>query len=215
MDIPENIYSSIDQLIEIPKINKDAIIHQIRFIQNEVDNLLIEKKASYSKEKIAELFYLLGYIYYLHPDRSRDNLIFQKVEKSLNTAIQLDNKHSMARLYLGHNAYDSQDYILAKKRVDLISRDAIDPYFYLKRLEISLCCSIRTRGLINCLEELEAFIQEAEKYPIEDIYPPSLARTIEDCKNSLPASQHSRLMQLMERLDNASGFTNWFTRLIV
>lgn len=215
MEIPDSIYDSIDLLIDIPTANKDAVIDQIRFIQDEINALLIEQKRFYTEEQIAELFYLLGYVYYLHPDRINDKSVFQKIEKFLATAVQLDEKHSMARLYLGYNAYDSKNYNLAKERFKLISRDAIDPYFYLKLIEIALCCSIRIQGLMNCLEDLDSFVKEVEQYPIEDIYPHSLAKTIEGCKHSLIVSQNSRLIQLMERLDNAGGFVNWFSGLVL
>ena len=216
MDIPESIFDSIDLLIDIPKTHESDIIHQIGLIQNQINDLLINKKSFYSQEKVAHLYYLLGYVYYLHPKKMRDSLIFQKVEKLLNTAKKLDEKHSMAKLYLGYNAYDNQDYILAIERFDLIDPNSIAPYFYLRLLETRLCCSIRYQGLIYSLDELESFVQEAGKHNMEDIYPYLLARTIEEgYQRPFLESQHSRLKQLMESLDNASGFSNWFTKLIM
>ena len=213
MDIPESIFNGIDLIIEIPQANKDEIIRQISIVQNDINYLVTNKKSFLLKEQIAHLYYLKGYIYYLHPNRSIDELISHKVEKFLDTAIKLDSNHSMAKLYLGHNYYDNKDYFLAKKIFNSISRNSIDQYFYIKVLEMSLCCSIKTQSQIVWLEDLESFIQEIEQCPIEDIHPHSLARAIKGFinSNSLP---DTKIVRLMERLDNAGDFSNWFTELI-
>ncbi|NEO88673.1 MAG: hypothetical protein F6J87_31255 [Spirulina sp. SIO3F2] len=207
LEIPQKIYDEIELMMEIPVDSHNKIVEKVTNISNEIKSEIDSFSSQYCPEDLAHLFYLLGYTLYHNPEKLNNPFIYREIEKSLSSAIEIDSEHYMAQLYLGYNAYDRKDFLLAKERFRLINENDLEPFFALKLLEIKLCCSIRVDGLGSSFQEFEDFLDEADRHPVEDVFPLSLDRTIEDCRNSLRISQEQQLEHLLKRL-NAS----WYSR---
>lgn len=205
LQIPEKIYNDIDLVLEPPDKRKEAIISQINLVVDEIKNLVsAQKKSEEYDYDLAELFYLLGYVLYYHPERIKNPAIYQEVEKSFLSALEIDHEYPMAWLYFGYNAYDKEQYSEAQQRFLMVKKDSLDPFWNLKLLEIKLCCSIKLDGLDASLDKLETFVEEAEKLPVEDVYPLSLDKVIEECKASLVPANRLRFTCLLKKLDKAA-----------
>ncbi len=157
----------------------------------------------------AEIAYLLGYLTYLHPDRMSSPELQAETREHLTRALP----RGAALLYLGHNEYDLQDWEKAGEFFDAISLKSVtSPYVRLKVLEMRVCCQIRLQGVAATLSELIDFVDEAERHPVQDVWPEELARTLTGLR--LSPIERIELAILADRLDRKGKFGDWFAGIV-
>ncbi|WP_146138137.1 hypothetical protein [Chamaesiphon polymorphus] len=201
MPIPESIYEEIDNIIDIPRSDRDDRFSAIDEVISHIQSLLLAPEYSSSSCERAELLYLLGYTYYQYPDRNNDRNIYTNVEKSLLAAIEIKADYSIAWLYLGHNAYDMGKYRDAIERFSNCQEEHFNSFYRLILLEMKLCCSINIEGLATMLSEVERFIDQLENHdPPEDIFPYVLTSILEKDTLNLEIFPKNQATILLSRL---------------
>ncbi len=209
----EIIRELIDIALLVPQHNRDELVKSLAEIFQAIEISILKcGKFGYSQQKV-ELYFLLGYSWYLHPARVESSQVYENVENALFSVLEIEPAHALAWLYLGYNAYDMGYYIEAQFRFERVQMNQLSPFFRLKALEIQLCCCIRLSGLSEAADKMKEFVVELEEHPIEDIFPIELARTLESV-DKLEGLYDSELQTLALRIDRAGGFTNWFTELV-
>lgn len=202
MPIPESIYEEIDNILEISRSDRDDIPPAIDRVISHIQSLLLTSEYSSFSIERAELLYLLGYTYYLYPDRS-DRNIYENIEKALLSAIEIKADYSIAWLYLGHNAYDLGRYNDAKERFSMCQENHFNSFYQLILLEMKLCCAIKIEGLAAMLGEVENFVEQLEKHdPPEDIFLYVALSIIEKDSINLEGSDREKASILLSRLQN-------------
>lgn len=204
MSVPEAILLKIDHVLSL----KDR-----KELKDAIEDVIPELEAFSPKRKEPEVNYLLGYCWYLHPDRQYSKQIEGEVEKALTLAIKQDSNHAKAWLYLGHNAYDFAHYRLALERFMNVDPYQLPPYLKLKTQEMLICCKIRLEGLGLCLLDMEQFAVSAEKYQPEDLWPQELAKTITESRDYLSEFERGRFKKIAQRIDATGKLGNWFSEL--
>jgi tetratricopeptide (TPR) repeat protein len=112
-----------------------------------------------------------------------------QVESYLKRALELDNKHQFARLYLGHYYYDIGRYEDALSHFERITEDyfllADKAWRILKLHELILCCKLRlSRSDIN-VDSFRSLIQEFDRSHPDDVpVPLEMAETLAETKES-------------------------------
>ena len=202
MSVPELILQKIDHALTLKNAAdlKDSV--------EEVIAELIELKSSNSAD--TEIHYLLGYCWYIHPERENNRQIEVRVERELQLAIKQEPDLPFAWLYLCHNAYDSNRYRLALERALKVNIDKISPYYRLKTLEICLCCKIHLNGLKGCLDDIAEFVETANQQEIQDVWPSELAKVITQYVHTIDQATTRKLESLLKRLDKVGQFGHWF-----
>lgn len=203
MPIPENIYEEIDNIFEIPRSNRDDTQLAIDRVISHIQSLLLTSEYSSFSSERAELLYLLGYTYYLYPDR-RDRNIYENIDKALLLAIEIKADYSIAWLYLGHNAYDLGRYNDAKERFSRCQENHFNSFYQLILLEMQLCCAIKIDGIAEMLDEVEDFVEKLEKHdPPEDVFPYVVLSILEKDSINLEGSARDLAIILLSRLRNS------------
>jgi hypothetical protein len=160
-------------------------------------------------EIAAEVAYLLGYLTYLHPDRVSSPELQAETREHLTRALP----RGAALLYLGHNEYDLHDWATAAEYFDAISLSSLtSPYVRLKVLEMRVCCRIRLHGVSAALPAIADFVAEAERHPVQDVWPEELARTLTGLP--LASQERAELLVLAQRLDRKGKFGDWFSGIV-
>lgn len=159
-----------------------------------------------------DLFFMLGYALYLHPERRSDVAIQHRLDTALQRVLALEPGHDLAKLYLGHNEYDLQRYDTAANWFRAVDRSRVEPLLSLKALEMVLCCSLRCSGLAASLGLLRDFADACATHPMTDVHPLNLYAAIRD---GLPAAADAveEARPALARID-ASGEFRWFADLL-
>jgi hypothetical protein len=75
-----------------------------------------------------------------------------------------------------------------------------------------VCCRIRLHGVSAALPAIADFVAEAERHPVQDVWPEELARTLTGL--ALAAQERAELLILAQRLDSKGKFGDWFTGIV-
>lgn len=212
MPIPEDIYEGIDRILEIPKTERERLLKAINAVTGRIEIMLVASEYTLAFADRVELLYLLGYTYYLHPDRINDVSIYEKVENSLCLAIHIQPHHSFSWLYLGHNAYDLGKYHEASKRFAKCKEEDFIDFIRLKLLEMQLCCQIKSEGIIKMIPHVEKFVTLLENHsdPI-DVFPQELTRILEEGYDKiLEEIEKEKLSNMLARLSKVGYLTPGF-----
>jgi hypothetical protein len=203
--VPEYILREID----------DALDSDNAASKSEMFDSLIDMLRTYrGKRTNGEADFLTGYLYYLYPNRSESKNSL--IRDSLERAISISSDPSVtarSKLYLGHLQYDEKNYHYAKRYFDSLDVGSLPKYLQLKALEMRLCCSIRIDSLNQSLDTLSEFIDQASTFPIQDVFPQELARTLRFRKWDLNKFEIHYFKKLMRALDNTGQFSDWFSSI--
>ena len=140
---------------------------------------LAQRLRSLSKEDPDKL-YALGYVLYNHPERSRNQALQKETEEVLQRVLVRDPYHAWARMYLGYNAYDLGRYDAARQHFLDADSSQLTPNFALSRKEMILASDLRNGDISENLASFEKYVAEAERAESVDVFPMSLAKTLED-----------------------------------
>jgi len=204
-EIPESILSKIDAALELK--------HQDE-LRRATEDIVADLKVLSSDIDDAQIDYLLGYVWYIHPDRQHSNQIQEASDKALLAAVSKDPDKALAWLYLGHNAYDLGRYEMAEERFLKVDLQQLSPYLGAKAQEMILCCRIRLHGLGRCLKELDKFVSMAEELEGQDLWPQELARVLGEAKGGIGEFDRARARVAARRLDELGRFGDWFDSLL-
>ena len=210
-EIPRTIYDKIDFALSIPRDNAEDLKEATEEVITNLSKLISNSEILKTREQQVELFYLLGYSLYIHPERRLVKEIYEKTETALWSAIQLDPDYGNAWLYLGHNAYDMENYEAAQQRFNQIKEEQVTQFLWLKALEMRVCCSIWLKGLTKTLDEIEEFVSEVEKRPDAVIAHLNLYQVLKACDNKLGIRERGRMTRLAIRLDRTDYFISFTT----
>jgi tetratricopeptide (TPR) repeat protein len=203
MPIPENIYLEFDEILEIPRSNKDCLFLALDEVISHIQSLLLTPEYSISSSEKAELLYLIGYAYYHYPDRDNGRDIYANIEKYLSLAVEIDADYSIAWLYLGHNAYDTGQYNIARERFLKCQEEHFNSFYRLVLMEMKLCTSIKMEGLTVMIVEVGKFIDLLENHDTtEDIFPYVLTSILQGNSMILEDSSKKEVDNLLLRLRN-------------
>ncbi len=205
MNVAEAILLKIDHALTLKDQKKLKMV---------IEETISELEAIDSDRRNSYINYLIGYCWYLHPDRQYSNRVENEVEKALLSAINQVGNFAKAWLYLGHNAYDFANYNMALKRFMNVDSDQLPPYLKLKTQEMIVCCKIHLEGLAACLSDLEKFVFLCEQYEPEDLWPQELARLINEKHKHLDKLKKKYLKKIAQQIDIAGNFGIWFCELI-
>lgn len=165
----------------------------------------------------AESLYALGYVLYHHPSRVRDAELQQETDDVLRRAVELEPGDAWSHMYRGYNAYDVGRYREARAFFEAADAAQLTTNFALNREEMMLCIDMRTKGIAKCMPSLDAYVSSAERYEEPDVFPMTLARTLEELHAELlrlPRRDRTHAKWLASRLDKAGGSNDWFTALV-
>jgi hypothetical protein len=154
----------------------------------------------------ASLFWLLGYAWYLHPDRMTSTPIQKRSEAALHSALDLAPTYARAHMYLGHNAFDLRNYAEARSHFDRVDLSQLGSYWAMKVREMRVSCTIAIDGLASALEQMDEFVHIAEQHPPPDVMPTVLYRLVKTERSLLGEVETERLQRILERLDRAQRF---------
>ncbi|AGP40041.1 hypothetical protein [Sorangium cellulosum] len=180
----------------------------------EIEDAIRQLEALASREPGTDADYALAYSWYFHPRRRDDETIQQRVSALLLPLTQKNPRDFLAWLYLGHNAYDLMRYDIALGYFRQASLVAPSSYIGLKAHEMVVCCLVTHSGISASLDEMERFVNRAEGYPAEDIWPQQLAAAVGGSCQKLGADEAARLTVLLGRLDRAGRWGSWFQQLL-
>lgn len=200
--IPEAILSRIDGALSLKQ--RDLLARTVEEIISDLAGLP-------AGEDQAEVDYLVGYLWYIHPSRLVSSSIVDLVEKSLSSAIQSSPDHALAWMYLGHNAYDFGRYKEAHERFTRVDPRSLSLYLGLKSVEMLASCSIRLKGVSDSRAELVRYVEAAEESEKEDVWPSELARALEDASTTQTLLE---IEDLAERIDSVGRFGSWFRDIV-
>jgi hypothetical protein len=204
MQIPESIYLEFDEILEIPKSDRDRLFLSLDGVIGHIQSLLMAPEYSSPSHERAELMYLLGYAYYQYPDRENGKDIYTNIEKYLLLAIEIKADYSIAWLYLGHNAYDMGKHSDARKRFLKCQENHFNSFYQLILREMKLCCSIKIEGLAQMLSEIEFFVEQLENHNTpQDIFPYVLLSILEKDSINMESFNKDKVTILISRLQNS------------
>ncbi|TQV69680.1 hypothetical protein FKG94_23080 [Exilibacterium tricleocarpae] len=205
--VPESILRDIDSALAI-----DDIVQK-----EKIFDALVERLSSLEESGTrGEAAFLIGYIYYLHPKKKVSSEIESGIRQNLMLALNATKDPSVearSKLYLGHQSYDKGDYKPAAKWFRSLKLEYLPDYLRLKALEMRLCCSIRNENLASSLDEFDMFVAQVKTFPVEDLWPQELARTLREKPCKLNLFEAHRFQKSVEKLDDAGQFGRWFSEI--
>jgi tetratricopeptide (TPR) repeat protein len=114
--------------------------------------------------------------------------LHNRVERYLTRALELDEDHQFARLFLGHEYYDEGKYDMALSHFERVAQ----PYFVgikqewraLKIRELILCCKLRLGYPVSISSIRKVIDDTVQGWPEDAMLPWELAATIAQTKDS-------------------------------
>jgi len=168
-------------------------------------------------DRNAEAQYARGYLLYVHPERSQREDHVLRSEEALHKALEANPSpevEARSWLYLAHGAYDRGDYSEAVEALFRVRQAATGTYLWLKALELHVCSVIRSAGVGEALELLDAFVEALEGSELEDVMPQELGRTLSGWQGELSRGQWGKLQKLARRIDAKADAGDWFVPLV-
>lgn len=174
-----------------------------------IEAALTAIRAAMATDDDLELRYLLGYATYLHPDRRASPALQAQLAQALERVLAIDPHHTMARSYLGHDAYDRGAYADAESCFRAIDPDALSPYPALKHAEMIACCALRLRPPEACIAELAAFADACALHEWQDIHPLNLYHLVREVAAARGAAVFDPVRDWLAEIDLAAE-GDWF-----
>ena len=202
MSVPEPILRRIDHALTLK--NAADLKDSVEKIIADLTELRSSNLAD------PEICYLLGYCWYIHPDRENNRQVEARVERELQLATKQEPDFQFAWIYLCHNAYDFNRYRLAWERALKVDVNKLSPYYRLKTLEMCLCCKIHLNGLRGCLDDISKFIVIASREEVQDVWPSEFAKVITQYVRTIDQATKRKLDILLKELDRVGQFGDWF-----
>jgi hypothetical protein len=159
-----------------------------------------------ARHPTAWLFWLLGYAWYLHPDRMTSTPIQKRSEAALHSALDIAPTYALAHMYLGNNAFDLRNYAEARSHFDRVDLSQLGSYWAMKVREMRVSCTIAIDGLASALDQMDEFVHVAEQHPPPDVMPTVLYRLVKTARSQLDEAETERLQLILERLERAERF---------
>lgn len=179
-----------------------------------LETVIVRIKRAVEAGANSELWYALGYAWYLHPERLRSRDIQTNTVHALETALQQDHQMDMARLYLCHHYYDLHKFDSALQYVESINDRHLDEYMRVKWAEMRACCHIGVYGVARSLSIIKWFVEFCDTSHNDDISPFNLYHAILERAESLNDMLRKELTPLFIRLDELGHLGGWFTGLL-
>lgn len=166
-----------------------------------LDSLLAHLEIEAHVHPSADVYYAIGYLCYVHPDKSER--MQAKLLASLSKSIELKPTFASPKLQLGHYYYDLADYRTAISYFREAARADWSEYYALWLQEMILCCLNFSDGLPSALPKLEAFVSKCLKANPDDVFAHNLfkclLRVVPECSDAGAAARTTALLEKLAR----------------
>lgn len=178
-----------------------------------IEDAICEIEGYLRSGESSELYYLLGYASYMHPDWMSSPDLQTRVERALRRVLQLVPDDPYAWMYLGYNSYDLRHYEEALARFGSIDGSALPPRLKTKAREMLVCCHLRLSNIDSCVVELGRLVEAYDTHPAELIDPINLRCVVREISSTGHSAELASLRPLLLRLDHLADSV-WFGDLV-